>query len=785
MNKRSKYIGIILSLIMLISYLLPININTVYADETDSYYLVIVGIEQSQISIQKDDVFSLKIKYGVTDSRVQITSARISGSGIEYINAPEMSWSDHETYISISGLKYNGGSKTISIDLGYELKEKDGKIITTGTVSREMELVGKSSEELKDAIVIEGSKKIRVKAGKSQNAEFKIKNVSPTKINRVKIKLSLSEDVSGIEIKNKDYIEITGVDSKEVRGVQFTVGVEEGVKAGIYKMNAEIAGKNYPMELIVDSNIMPPALEVSLDTNRIFKPGTIESIMVKIHNVGDISAKNIRFEISNSPEIAVANGSSVRFIEEIKSGASQSIPVSIKIASNTGQNMVPVKIDLKYLDDEGSEKTESQYIYLSTTSGQDSSEVVISNVVGPSGIYSVDQNFTVKFNVSSKTGAENLKVSIKGDEGIVPKSQNLFVIDKLNPGESKQFAVTMAATSAASTNTHPIEIAVEYGRGDGKNTINQYTSVNISNPDEKDEEGNTIKRGVPKVIVGTYSVNPVVVKAGQEFDLEIGFLNTSKTKGVHNFKANLTVKDVGENDTGSVFTPVGASNTFYISDLNPQQTEVKKIRLYTIPSANPKTYQITIEMQYEDDKGTEITATETIGIPVEQVTKLEIGDIVYESGAMVGMAVNINTSIYNTGKTDITNIKIHMEGEGFTVQDGKAFIGILEKGAEEGYSATLIPEIPGALEGKIIIEYEDATGQINTYIKEIQLEVTEAMPEMPEDMGIEPPVEEEKKSIVLPLVIVSVLVIIAVAVVIIIRKKKKAKKEKMMFDEDI
>lgn len=770
---------------MLISYLLPTNIRSVYADEGQSQYVTIIDMEQSQSGVQKDDVFSLKIKYGTTDSRVEITSASVSGGGIEYINAPEISWSSNNSYITINGLRYNGGSKSVLVEIEYTLNYEELTTPITGTVHKQMDLVAKTSEEIKDAITIEGSKKIRVKAGKSQNAEFKIKNVSTNTINRVKIQLAMQEDISGIEIKNKNYIEITGVQPKEVRTVQFTVGVEEGVKAGSYKMNAQIAGSNYPMELIVDSNIMPPSLEVSLDTNRVFKAGIVESMMVNIQNVGDISAKNIRFEISNSSDIAVANGSSVRFIEEIKPGVGQAIPVSIKIASNTELSMVPVKIDLKYLDEEGSEKSESQYIYLNTSSGQASSEVVISNVIGPSGIYSIDQNFTVKFHVSSKTGAENIKVSIKGDEGIVPKSQNLFVLEKLNPGQSKQFTVTMAATLAASTNTHPIEISVDYGKGDGKNTISQYTSVNISNPEnEKDEDGKVIKKGMPKVIVGTYSVNPVVVQAGQEFDLEIGFLNTNSTKSVHNFKANLTVKDVGENDSGNVFTPVGASNTFYISDLMPRQTEVKKIRLYTIPSANPRTYQITIDMQYEDDKGTEITATESIGIPVEQVTKLEIADVVIDS-PMVGMAAYMNAPIYNTGKTDITNIKVSIEGEGFTVQDGKIFIGRLEKGETTDYSPTIIPEVPGLLEGKIIIEYEDTTGKINTYIKEFSVEVAEAMEYMPEDMGMEQPIEEEQKSIVVPLIIIgSVLLIVAIVVVIIMRKRKKAKKEKMMIDED-
>ncbi len=49
-------------------------------------------------------------------------------------------------------------------------------------------------------------------------------------------------------------------------------------------------------------------------------------------------------------------------------------------------------------------------------------------------------------------------------------------------------------------------------------------------------------------------------------------------------------------------------------------------RAKTIPSADPKTYEISMVMEYEDADGNEITATEYLGIPVEQTTKLEVAD---------------------------------------------------------------------------------------------------------------------------------------------------------------
>ncbi|MEG2198189.1 MAG: hypothetical protein RRY26_12180, partial [Cellulosilyticaceae bacterium] len=391
-----------------------------------------------------------------------------------------------------------------------------------------------------------------------------------------------------------------------------------------------------------------------------------------------------------------------------------------------------------------------------------------------------------KFTVSGKGNIKNVKISVNGDEGIIPKSKNLFIIPEVKAGEKKQYTVTMSATDKAANSTHPIEIKAEYKIGSEDISFSQYATVNINNPEKEKDEDEKLK-GTPKVIIGEYNSQPVVVKAGEQFDLHLGFLNTNKTKSVHNLKANLTIREEGEKNTGTVFTPVGGSNTFFISDMQPGETVGKDIKLYTIPSAVPKTYEISIEMEYEDAEGNPIKATENIGIPVEQVTSIEIAEVKVET-VQVGMESYITAPIYNTGKTDISNVKIKMEGEGFDVQDGTKFIGNFAKGASETYEPIITPTQPGVLLGTIVIDYEDVTGEPQNLRHEFEITVMEmeVIPDMGmnPDMEIMPDMEAEKPSKLPTIVGVIIGIAIAAGITGIVLKRRKAKKDEFDIDED-
>lgn len=781
MKGKNRAMGLLMAGIIAASCTYPTG-GLLFAQEQGNTAAISISGKPVTKELEKGDKFNLFIdvytESSVDKLRESMQYIELDGSTSNSVDVKGVQIIDNQDIgaktIVVMDLVYNGSGNTVDIEIGF----KDGGNVVKGSITLENATAAISAGE---GLTLSQSV-INVVAGEMQQITLTVKNDSKAYVESGKMKLKMKDTTSakGIALKKKE-ISLLAMNKGEQKDYYVTLDVDKDVTRGIHDMAVEIEGKEHIVKLKVDSNFMPPALEVNVTNTTAFETNVAKAIQVNIKNVGHVAAKNVKLEIVPNEKVFVADGSNVRYVENIESGKVQTVPVSL-IVNDTSTYNLPVEMKLSYIDDLGETQTSSQFIYLSTKGSVAQKELEITTTAEPTGLKKIGEEFNIGFKVTTPDEAKNVKISVKSSEGIVSKSKSIFIEPKLTKGQTKSYNVTFVATQPVTTGTYPIEIVAEYSLNGQEVAIKQYATVSVEN--EEAEEGEGKGKSKPKVIVGTYSSNPVVVKAGEEFDLEIGFLNTNKSKTVNNLKANLTVKEQGENDTGSVFTPVNASNTFFIDTLAPGQMEVKNIRLYTIPSAKPKTYEITLEMEYEDENGEAITATEHFGIPVEQVTKLEVAEVQVEY-AELGMPAEMTANIYNTGKTSISNIRISTTGEGFEVQDNTLIIGALEKGSSKTYMPTIIPNQSGTLTGQIQIEYEDVTGKMQSLTHDFQVEVMESAPPMEEFPMEEMPQVEEEKPAKWPILLgVAVGIGIAAGITALIMKKRKNKLAEMDIDED-
>lgn len=776
MNKVSRWMSLIVAMVMVIGLM---SIDLVEATPSASFN--VVRVTPTKSTLEKGDSFGLFVevrgsaKFDYADFTG--TSSIDTGTATGKVTLAEEASGDE---IYIGGLTYLGGDGNINFTIYAQ--GDDGSQAVNIKLKTEEVSDGKGSLQLKDA------SQVSLVAGETKTVELLVYNAGTSTVRNPMINVTVDdENAEGITVKSGKAISVSSISSKSSKKISFDIETSKAVKAGNYKLKVDLAGTIETVSLRVTSNLMPPQLQFFVDGQNELKPGIPQQLNLRIENVGDSDAQEVKVELENKDGLAIVGGSNIKYISKIRAKQSATTSYTVNLSPTIKQNMLPIKITYTYRDEIGNpNEDKEQYIYLPLQGGLGAAgEVIIKNIISPAGIMGVDKSFNVKFTVEALQGdAKNIKVLVSGEDaaGIVPRSQNLFMLPNLKKGEAKQYSVTMSATSKAGNHSHPIKIEVEYDSVSRDEPIRftQYTSVNISNPDAEDGDGEN-QKGQPKVIVGEYKVNPTIAKAGEEFELEIGFLNTNKIKSVYNLKANLTVREQGENDAGNVFTPVNASNTFYISELSPEQMVTKNITMYTIPNANPKTYQVQLDLEYEDSSGTEIKAIESFGIPVEQITRVDIAEIQTDF-ATVGMPMPINVNLYNTGKTNITNMMIYTEGEGFSVQDNKMFIGSFERGASDYYAPTIIPEQPGILNGTIVVEYEEATGEIVQISKDFEFEAMDMPEEMPGDMDNMPFPEEEKKS-KLPMIAGIIVGLAAAAIVTIVVIRKRKKENELNFDE--
>ena len=180
-------------------------------------------------------------------------------------------------------------------------------------------------------------------------------------------------------------------------------------------------------------------------------------------------------------------------------------------------------------------------------------------------------------------------------------------------------------------------------------------------------------------------------------------------------------------------------------------------------------------MKYEDSEGGQYESMSSVSIPVKQDARFEFSEFEINPATIsVGEEANIMCELYNLGRVKLYNVKARFEGNGIKTEE--IFVGNVESGATASIDGMLLAEeaTAGSETMKMILSYEDESGNVTESEKEFQLEIMEAIMD---DMNMDDTMMEESKSS-LPIIpiIVGLLIIAAVVVGIMIMKKKKKRR---------
>lgn len=331
----------------------------------------------------------------------------------------------------------------------------------------------------------------------------------------------------------------------------------------------------------------------------------------------------------------------------------------------------------------------------------------------------------------------------------------------------------------------------------------QYETVSNNEIAEENNSENTQSaiRNQPKLIISDYDLSPSMVEAGKDFNLSFTLYNTNSENAIYNLKVTIdqtlaaAPQTSGQNNAnltsdGSVFTPIGRSNTFYVASLYPWEWTTKYIDMNVLPNANPGSYVVNLTMEYEDYWGNQYKTQESIGIPVTQEASVNFGKVKMDDISM-GAPNSVSVNLYNTGKDNLNTVMCRVKGDGFSVDEDERFIGNFNAGSQETFSFNLTPEKEGKIKGKIEITYKDSTGKEHTDVKDFEKEVSQNFdqegmidPQTGEMIG-EDPVDNSPSLVASPFLWIGLLVLVAL-IIALIRKKRKSKKDEELIisDED-
>ena len=456
--------------------------------------------------------------------------------------------------------------------------------------------------------------------------------------------------------------------------------------------------------------------------------GTPFTVSATIRNTSSTAANNVQASLSGLSDGLLMQGSNVQFVGNLPAGAERVVSFNMSSTASTATGSHPITLNVT--DGDGIDLSPRAYVtIIGGDEDEETGRITVVSLTRPTGVFAPNQQVNIEL-VLRNDGDDTINhLSVIADTtaGVVPRLASSQSFQNLSVGQTATFNFAFAGTAAARTQFHDIGFAIEYGERE----FTQFSGFAINNP-ELDAEDDDDERNIitPRVIISNYRVDPVIVMANSEFDLYLTIQNTDANRSIGNMRVTWQVHGVttgtqGQVAGGATFTPVNASNTFFIEHIGPRGEVVHPMRLFTIPDAAAQNHVITIEFDYYDMDGNNFITSEEIGVNVRQVSRLEMDPAMVPEHASVGELMMQQFSVFNTGRSTLHNLRVWFEGEGFNTSDATEFFGPVEGGDARFFFGAFSPYMDGMLTVYRVSSFEDDLGEIHEVREPFEVFVTD------------------------------------------------------------
>ena len=492
-------------------------------------------------------------------------------------------------------------------------------------------------------------------------------------------------------------------------------------------------------------------------------------------------------------------------IGSVKDGAKKTANLKVSMKKDLEQGYYPVLIHVLTENERGNQReyAKTMIIWAKTKTAADPTEkdetgtepvafALGENQSTPQGIYGEVMNFEINLRNTVYRTAYDVRVEMELSANVkeFPFEINDGNYDRwmnnIGSNETVQVPYSMAIQEGAESGYYPIKYTIRYREeenGSFAEPIEDIMYVRIIGKQTEDQlsaDAGENERTKARIIVDSFETEPATVFAGQDFILRVKMKNASDRISASNILFTLEPESVSNSP---VFTTVNGSNSAVVNNLAPGASAVLEMHYSSSPSAEQRSYTITITEQYDSPEFKNAKETVKFAVPIKQEARLNTGNIeVMPNSIQVGGESNIMFDINNTGKVTLYNVTAIFEDD--SIQKSENYIGNIKPGESGNVDAMIYGIAPTMDDGMITVKitYEDENGTVSSVDKELQLFVSEPMPMedpfMDDFMIMDEPVPEptpmdKLKQHALPIGAAAVAVLGGI-VFFIRRKKKKA-----------
>lgn len=533
------------------------------------------------------------------------------------------------------------------------------------------------------------------------------------------------------------------------------------------------------------------------------KDGDSFTLSLTLENETKIDLKDVKVSLDglDSSKFVLDGGFSSQSVD-IDSGKKKTVKFPLVACggiTNVREN-IPVKAEYRTGSGSSAEQSLSTSVIIECSPKSNASsgkyDISMTDYSFSSSAVAAGTKFTLSFTLANTSSAD-----LSGRVSLTEVNGGKFAIDSglsyanfdIKTGKSQNFSFPLVGCNGIASIREVIPLEISFG--DISTTA--YTTVTCV-PAPGADSGETF---APAIIIESYDFGGEYVTGGTTFPLNLSIKNTGDSSVIENLKVTIS-GGPGNGNNGIAFSPANSSNSFFIESLSPKATTDIKIDLLPRADANPDSYPVNVNFEYEyltgGKRAKAQTITETITIPLQQEDRFTINQPDYPESTGLGETAYISASFINKGKSAVYNVTASFEGADFSVSSGSYYIGNVESGAQEYYDVQVTPNVEGTVTGEIVVVYEDANGTQKEQRYPITMEVMNFNYGMMDDVIFDDPGmiggedigmmegEGEGSMTWLWFVIGGVIVaVVAVIIIVAVVKKKKKQRELELDNEDL
>ena len=316
----------------------------------------------------------------------------------------------------------------------------------------------------------------------------------------------------------------------------------------------------------------------------------------------------------------------------VKPGSSKSVTLSYKLR----RDLAAGYYQAFFIIDGGTEVGVNIWVsaYDGSTEEDENTKIEYDFSIGdgqftPFAAYNQVMNFGVNLTNTGLKKVYDVRVEMQLDADVTKFPFNINEgnysrkMGDMEPGQMVTVPYSMAVREDVKSGFFPIHYLVSYREeenGDFSEPVDLifYVRVKGEDDDKLSSDAGEEDRTKARIIVDSFSTVPEEVFAGQPFELRVRMKNASSNVTSSNIMFTFASEEV---ESSPVFTSDSGSTSMVVNQLAPGATTDLVMVFKSSPTAEQKSYTMTIKEQYDSPEFKNAKEEVKISIPVKQVPR--------------------------------------------------------------------------------------------------------------------------------------------------------------------